>query len=154
MRLKKDNVRDYATEAFRYWASVGCPTYDEAVARIKKRALEKAKGQSAEIKAAFVSACIDQRQGALADIKACDECFCYLRAHGKECVCSAVREIYMAFPRKRLARGELSGRAVRFGMENYYSAAQVYRFLEEACDRFAVYRGLRCLGEDDVLMTV
>ena len=60
----------------------------------------------------------------------------------------------MAFPRKRLARGELSGRVVRFGMENYYSAAQVYRFLEEACDRFAEYRGLRSLGEDDVLMAM
>lgn len=152
MRLKKDNVRDYATEAFRYWASVGCPTYDEAVARIKKRALEKAKGQSAEIKAAFVSACIDQRQGALADIKACDECFCYLRAHGKECVCSAVREIYMAFSRKRLARGELSGRVVRFAMDNFYGERTVYKFLDEACERFAGYRGLRQDSEHDVLM--
>lgn len=150
--MKKDHNRDYATEAFRYWAAVGCPTYENALGRIIKRAQEKAKGQPAEVKAAFIDACIEQRMGALLDIKACDECFKYLNAHGKECVCSAVREVYMAFPRKRLARGELSGRVVRFGMDNYYSSAQVYRFLEEACDRFVENRGLRAFSEDDVLM--
>ncbi len=150
--MKKDRIRGYATEAFRYWASVGCPTYDEAVERIKRRAEAKAKGQPAEIRAAFVAACIDNRIGALLDIKACDECFRYFDAHGKECVCSAVRAVYMAFPKKRLARGELSGRAVRFAMDNYYSDRWVYKFLDEACERFAEYRCLRQVDGDDLLM--
>lgn len=150
--MKKDHVRDYATAAYRYWASVGCPTYDEAIERIKKRAQKIAKDQSLEIVAAFVDACMEKREGVLLDIKACDEAFSYFRSHGKECICSAVQNVYMAFPKKRLARGELSGRVVRFGMDNYYSESQVYRFLEEACSKFAENRGLRSFGEEDILM--
>ena len=37
--MKKDYIRDYATEAFRFWASCGCPTYKQAADRIYERTL-------------------------------------------------------------------------------------------------------------------
>ena len=141
--MSKDHIRDYATDAFRYWASVGCPTYAEAVEKITKRARGMANGVSAQLAEAFVAAEISKRNAELLDIKACEETFEYLKGRGKECVCSAVRDVYMAFPRKKLARGELSGRVVRYSMENYYSERQVYYFLTEACNVFAAKRGLR-----------
>lgn len=139
----KDNIRDYATDAFRYWASVGCPTYEEAIARIVKKAESEAVGQPEGTRAAFVDARLNKHMGELGDIRACNECFEYMKAHGKECVCSAVREVYMVCPRKRPARGELSGRVLRFAIDNYYGEAQVYRFLREACEVFAEKRALR-----------
>ena len=148
--MKRDRIkylRDYATEAFRYWAGVGCPTYAEAVDRIQSRAERRSESAGREVAAAFVRAEICKAEAALLDIKACDEAFSELKLHGKECVCSAVREVYMAFPHKRLAKGELSGRVVRFAMENYYSERQVYYFLTEACEVFAEKRGLRCADD-------
>ena len=38
--MKKDEVRDYATAAFRFWARHGCPTYEEAAERIRQRAFD------------------------------------------------------------------------------------------------------------------
>ena len=144
----KDNIRDYATDAFRYWASIGCPTYEEAVSRIVKKAELESAGQSEEVRSAFVAARLEKYRGELGDIKACNECFEYMKAHGKECVCSAVREVYMVFPRKRPARGELSGRVLRFAINNYYSEIQVYRFLREACEVFAEKHHLRFGNEE------
>lgn len=141
--MRKDHIRDYATAAFRFWAGVGCPTYDEACERISAKAKRRGEGMDSALVSAFVAAELSKAEAELADIKACSEAFVELLTHGKECVCSAVREIYMAYPRKKLAKGELSGRVVRFSMENYYSERQVYYFLTEACEVFAKKRGLR-----------
>lgn len=148
--MKRDRIkylRDYATEAFRYWAGVGCPTYAEAVERIRSKAERRSEGVGTNEAAAFVSAELKKAEAALLDVKACEEAFAELKRHGKDCVCSAVRDVYMAFPHKRLAKGELSGRVVRFSMENYYSERQVYYFLAEACEIFAEKRGLRCADD-------
>ena len=145
--MNKDHIRDYATAAFRYWASQGCPTYDEAVIKIKSKAERQSAGIEKETALAFIAALIQKYSGELEDIRACEETFTYMRNHGKECVCSAVRDVYMAFPRKKLAKGELTGRVVRFSMENYYSERQVYYFLTEACEKFAEMRHLRCENE-------
>ena len=145
--MNKDHIRDYATAAFRYWAHVGEPTYAEAVERIRAKAIRRACSADDEVASAFVAAEICKSDASLLDIKACEEVFAELRSLGKECVCSAVREVYMPYPHKKLAKGELSGRVVRFSMENYYSERQVYYFLTEACELFATKRGLRRVEE-------
>ena len=141
--MNKDHIRDYATAAFRFWSGVGCPTYDEALSRIRAKAERRSFGADAVAAEAFVAAEIFKASATLLDVKACEETFAELKHHGKECVCSAVREIYMPYPRKKLAKGELSGRVVHFAMNNYYSERQVYYFLAEACEVFAEKRGLR-----------
>ncbi len=143
--MKKDNVRDYATAAFRFWASVGCPTYEGAVAKIRRRALSKA-GASEEAEA-FATSELKKREGQLEDIRACSETFRALKASGRSYVCKAVKEIYMVCPGRPLRKNELSGRVLCFSQENFYSERQVYYFLHEAGREFAIRRGLRLEDE-------
>lgn len=139
--MKKDNVRDYVTAAFRYWALLGCPSYDEAKGAIKKSALSKARGSKAA--KAYADAEINKKIGELEDVRACEEAFKALEASGRGHVCQAVKEIYMVNPNRPIHKNELSGRVVRFSMDHYYSERQVYYFLHEACLEFAYKRGLR-----------
>lgn len=141
--MKKDNIRDYATEAFRFWARHGCPTYDEAVERIKHRALNRAFGTAPEKALVYAEAEVEKASAGLCDIKACSQVFRTLDDTGRELVCEAVRAVYMIEPWRTPKRGELSRRVLAFALKVPLSERQVYQYLKQARDLFAVVRGLR-----------
>lgn len=140
--MKKDFTRDYATAAFRMWARQGCPTYNEAVAKIKKRALARA-GNVEPLKAlAFAEAEVDNRSAELCDIMACEETFAVLDRNRKY-ISNAVREVYMVDPAHEPRRGDISARVSYYARKIYASEAQVYRWLRHARELFCAFRGLR-----------
>ena len=141
--IKKDALRDYATDAFIFWARHGCPTYDEAVERIRKRALDRTWGIDPQKAKQYADAEIEKARAGLEDIRACEAVFKKLNGSGRELVCSAVRAVYMADPWGKVKRGEYSARALRFALDVPLSERQVYYYLEMARDLFAVERGLR-----------
>lgn len=122
--MKKDNIRDYATEAFRYWASIGCPAYEDILSY-----------QNAE-RPAFSDA---EKE----DIRACDACFRYFSESGHTVICDAVREVYMTKPNQDIGKNEISVRVTRFSMKTPASERQVYYWLHQARVLFAELRGLR-----------
>lgn len=140
--MRKDFTRDYATAAFRLWASMGCPTYEEALAEIKKRALARA-GNVDPLKAlAYAEAEIDKRSAELCDIMACEETFAVLDENRKY-ISNAVREVYMIDPAREVRSGELSARVRRYARIVPASERQVYRWLSQARKLFCAFRGLR-----------
>lgn len=147
--MKKDFVRDYATAAFRLWAMRGCPTYEQEFARIEIRAQEKAKDADPAKAVAFAQAELDKRAAELCDIMACAETFRILEEHGKELVCEAVKAVYMIEPWREPKRDEISKRVLGFAINTPTSERQVYRWLSQARNLFALARGLRVDNSDD-----
>lgn len=140
--MRKDFTRDYATAAFRLWASMGCPTYEEALAEIEKRALARA-GNVDPLKAlAYAEAEIDKRSAELCDIMACEETFAVLDENRKY-ISNAVREVYMIDPAREVRSGDISARVKCYARNTYVSEVQVYRWLRYARELFCAFRGLR-----------
>ena len=145
--MKKEAYRDYATEAFRTWASWGCPNYDEAVERIRRKAIERAGDSDPALVLAYAEAEVEKRSAFLCDILACEKCFELLEGRG-DFIRDAVREIYMDEPNRNLRRNEISLRVLRFSLEHSVSERFVYNRLKEARDLFAGLRGLRINGDE------
>lgn len=113
--MKKDLYRDYATEAFRTYARLGCPT-----------------GK------------IDTEDAPLAaDVAAVQRTLRYFERDGREGIAAAVRAVYFAAPGVEIGKGDISARVERFADEYYASVRTVYRWLYRARLRFAKERGLR-----------
>lgn len=147
--MKKDFIRDYATEAYIYWARHGCPSYQEAVERIRSAALRKAYAADPQKASAYADAEVDKASAGLCDILACAEAFRILRESGKGLVCDAVKAVYMHDPWKKPKQHEISGRVVKFAMNAHVSERQVWYYLDEARKTFALMRGLRVSEELD-----
>lgn len=113
--MKKDLVRDYATEAFRTFARLGCP------------AQQLHTGDPA----------LD------ADVAAVQSTLRRLSSDGREGVVDAVRAVYFAAPDTEIAKGDISARVELFAASSYISVPTVYRWLRNARLRFARERGLR-----------
>ncbi len=146
--MSKDHIRDYATAAFRYWASQGCPTYEEAVERIKNRAINKAKDVDPARALIYAEAEVEKRAAELSDIMACEACFKHFQECGKGYICDAVKAVYMPYPGRKLRRRELSGRVLRYSQDNYLSVRTAYYYLNQACCYFASLHNLRISTED------
>ena len=113
--MKKDPIRDYATEAFREYARYGCPT---ELPLICDRALA-------------------------ADLAAVRETLRRLDAEGCEGVIEAVRAVYFAAPSAEIAKGDISARVESFAAGYHISEREAYRWLRKARLCFAMVRGLR-----------
>lgn len=140
--MKKDFTRDYATSAFRMWARNGCPTYDEAVKKIKKKAIQRAGAVDPQKALAYAEAEVDKRSGELCDILACERTFAVLD-DSRKYIADAVREVYMVDPFREPHRNELSGRVLKYAIDCPASEIQVYRWLRYARELFCAFRGLR-----------
>lgn len=138
--MKKVNpAKDYAVEAFRYWAAQGCPAYEAAAEKIMQRYTDSVERERA----------IERASAKLTDILACEETFRQLEARGKRVICDAIRAVYMVSPRRNPSRKELTERVVAFARQTYVADRQVWRYLAEACVEFAGNKGLR-VDDDDV----
>lgn len=113
--MKKDLIRDYATEAFRLYARMGCPSLRE----------------------------IGGEGATAADLRAVCEVLRILALQGKEEVIAAVRAVYFVAPRQEIERGSISARVEAFAVGLPAAPSTVYRWLRTARDLFGKVRGLR-----------
>ncbi len=113
--MKKDLIRDYATEAFRLYARMGCPSLRE----------------------------IGGEGATAADLRAVCEVLRILSLQGKEEVIAAVRAVYFVAPRQEIERGSISARVEAFAVGLPAAPSTVYRWLRTARDLFGKARGLR-----------
>ena len=115
--MRKDNIRDYATAAFREYARMGCPSLELI---------------SCERDVALV-----------ADLRAVEECLRILSLEDREYIVDAVRAVYFASPGVPLRKGDIGARVAAFARVCPASEREVYRWLKRARVRFAAVRGLR-----------
>lgn len=147
--MRQDNVRDYATDAFRFWAAVGgAEAFRE---RIRTEAMRDSGdggngiGQPTEAALLRAEKAEENAKAQMDDLNAVEEVLKILphRPMGAEIMC-AVKACYMADPnRLSLPRGEMISRVKRVAEEIYVGEATVYRYLRIARDLFASERGLR-----------
>ena len=115
--MRKDNIRDYATAAFREYARLGSPSSVEHLER--------------------------DNAALAADLRAVKETLRILDAEGNRYIADAVRAVYFAAPSSPLLKGEISARVAAFAKEYPTCERCVYRWLKRARGLFARLRGLR-----------
>ena len=149
--MKKDYIRDYATEAFRFWAASGCPTYKQAADRIYERTLKAYEGAPDE---AIIVAerAVSDAAPELLDILAATDTLRLLTEYGRPDIAQAVLAVYCFDSRRRVRRGEISRRVIEFSLSSHVSEATVYRYLAKARALFASVRGLRCDAPIEALL--
>lgn len=118
--MKKSNIRDYAVEAFRYYARV-----------------EKNKDLKLPSDTRLASGC-------MLDIMAVEKTLRMLKnsREGNE-VIRALKTVYFTMPERGFKRGEISGRVSLASNEINVAEPTIYRFLNKAITLFAQNRGLR-----------
>lgn len=147
--MKKDFTRDYVTEAFRLYAAMGMPTYEQARADIYESALLKnnlCDPQAAVAKAELAAA---KKEPLLLDLLAVDKTINLLERGEKHYIVSAVKEIYFTSPQQPLRKGDISWRVRKFSLQCPTDERTVYRWLREARLLCAAIRGLRISEADE-----
>lgn len=148
--MKKDNIRDYATEAFRFYAACGKLTmeqlkqkiYDDIYEQSRKEYLRNGSGMPSDATAYAVIAADEALQSMKAefeDIIAVEKTMIRLpRDHKK-----AVEMVYFEAADKPLQKGDISGRVCAASIAIHVDESSVYRYLAYARKIFAKERGLR-----------
>lgn len=146
--MKKDHIRDYATEAFRYFAYLGKPRkedlenkyYQEALEQYQ-RTHERGSGISKPTEQAVMYAenCLRQKQSELWDILAVEKTLAQLHMWERE----AVEIVYFSHAYRPIKRNEISDRVYKASEDIPADARTVYRYLSKARMIFAYERGLR-----------
>jgi len=110
--VKKDLIRDHATEAFRLYARMRCPTIEE----------------------------IGGEGATAADLRAVCEVLRILSLQGKEEVIAAVRAVYFTAADREIERGDISARVKIFAVRYSASVRAVWFWLKTARDLFGKIR--------------
>lgn len=146
--LKKSHIRDYATEAFRYFARIGKPSYEELKSKIYDEALKKAKSEAGHSKNiskpteyAIIQAekAVEEKEAMLLDILAVQNTLLLC----EEDVKKAIELVYFPNADKPIEKGEICARVLNAVTELYASERRIYSLLYKARNRFAVERKLR-----------
>ncbi len=125
--MKKDAARDYATNAFRMYATLS------KKARIKL--CEKNPGSPVANDIAAVDAMFDELK----------------KTNNGDLIEKAVKAVYFHSSRHSFARGLIAERVKKVHKENYVSEIQIYRYLRYARNIFCNFRGL-CTEADIALV--
>lgn len=146
--MKKDHIRDYATEAFRYYSFLGKPHkedlenkyYQEALEQYQ-RTHEKGSGISKPTEQAIMYAenCVRQKQSELWDILAVEKTMAQLDEWERD----AVELVYFPHAYRAIKRNEISERVQKASIQISADARTIYRYLAKARKLFAYERGLR-----------
>lgn len=150
--IKNDHIREYATEAFRYYAAQGKPTYEQLKRQIydeilekEKRELVRAKGITDPTANAHINAEkeVERRTPELLDILAVESTIELLRRYEKYEIVKCIENVYFPEPKRPLKSNEISARVNSAALSIPCSDRQVYRLLKQARMLFAAERGLR-----------
>lgn len=151
--MKKDNIRDYATEAFRLYARLGEPTYEGLKEKIYQYALREERksevhsmsciSNPTETQIRNAQNTVDEFESCLMDVLAVDAAFRILetRENGPS-IKAAVEMVYFVFPDREIRKGEIQERARRAALAIFADERTVYRYLKIAREIFAKERGL------------
>lgn len=147
----KNHIRDYATEAFRFYARIGMTAdkykqkiYDEALEDYKQR--QKSAGISYPTEAAIIRAekAVDEKLAEIKDIEAVEMTMAELQAslcnHG---VIEAIDIVYFKDADKKLRKGDIHDRVHIAEINIPASERTIYYWLGQARQIFAENRGLR-----------
>jgi hypothetical protein len=146
--LKKDVIRDYATEAFRFYAAQGKPTYRSLKAQYMAVALEEYKkvheknpGISKPTEAAVIYAekQLEKKEAELRDILAVEKVYMTSGDLARQ----VIEIVYFTEPKEPLKKGDITARVNKACTDLYISERAVYRILKAARIKFAEERGLR-----------
>lgn len=148
--MKKDHVRDYATEAFRYYAFLGKPHKEDLEQKYYNEAKEEFKKEHSEVKGTgifkpteaqiiYAESKVRERQGELWDILAVEKTLAQLKPWERQ----AVEIVYFEHAHRAIKKGEISERVVKASLYIPTDERTVYRYLKKARNIFAYERGLR-----------
>lgn len=148
--MRKDNIRDYATEAFRYYAACGKLTSEELKQQVRERIYEQSKreiirigsGTHSDSTAYAVMKAEDEildLKAEILDIIAVEKTMKQLTPEQRK----AVEIVYFADAGKELEKGDISRRVHKAEIEIPASSMSIYRWLKNARHIFSQERGLR-----------
>ena len=146
--MKKCHYRDYATEAFRFYAAKGKPSYRTLKAQYMAEALdnyqrqnEKGSGIGKPTEAAVIYAekQMDRKTAELLDILAVEKVY----YSSKRTVREVIEIVYFTDAMLPLRKGDISARVCKASLETFTSERGVYAILKAVRLRFAEERGLR-----------
>ncbi len=147
--MKKDFIRDYATEAFRLYAAMGQPTRNAAAEQIYQAALQSCEFKDPKVAVICAENAVKAAAPVLDDISAAEKTIKILEQAEKTHIVRAVTDVYFARPTEPLRRGDVSYRANKCALSIPASEQSVYRWLKEARLLFAATRGLRLPNEKE-----
>ena len=148
--MKKDNIRDYATEAFRFYAACGQMTseqikqkiYDDIYMKSKREYLRKGSGtNTSAVEYAVMKAedVIKEMESEIRDILAVEKTLKRLTPYERK----AVEIVYFTDPEEDWGKGEISNRVHKAEWSIPASERSIYGWLARARRIFAEERGLR-----------
>lgn len=146
--MKKDNIRDYATEAFRFYAALGKPSYRTLKAQYMAEAFEEYHrehekgsgiGKPTEAAVIYAERQTEKKTADLLDILAVEKVY----FTSKRLVREVIEIVYFQDPTEPLRKGDISERVTKASLETFTSERGVYAILKAVRMRFAEERGLR-----------
>ena len=146
--MKKDYTRDYATEAFRLYAAMGKPTYDQACRAIYDTELMRHADVEPSIAMIQAENAVNNSMPLLLDILAVEKTIELLERGEKGYIVAAVKAVYFAEPKAPICRGDISKRVRYYALTCPTDERTVYRWLKEARLLCAAVRGLRITDAD------
>lgn len=146
--MKKDFTRDYVTEAFRLYAAMGKPTYEEAQRKVYEMELSKRSDKDPSVAVAQAEKAVKNNMPLLLDILAVDKTIELLERGEKRDAVKAVEAVYFTKSHAPLHRGDISERVRYYAMSCPTDERTVYRWLKEARLLCAAVRGLRITDTD------
>lgn len=158
--MKKDNIRDYATEAFRFYAACGKLTaeelkqqvVDEIYTKSRKEFLRSGKGMPDDATAYAVI----KAEDAVRDMKAeFEDIIAVEKMLYRICPSAqkAVEMVYFVDAEKNLQKGDISERVQKASIQLAVDVSVIYKWLWKARYIFAEERGLRTTKKEYRKMT-
>ena len=149
--MQKSHYRDYATEAFRFYAREGSSrkykqrVWNEALKRQQEREANINTGISCPTESAVIraEAELDKHVAELADLEAVEFVMTALEITKGYAAVKALKVVYMTAPDLSIIPGDISTRTVAASLDLHTGTATIYRWLAEARRLFAEKRGLR-----------
>lgn len=148
---RKDHIRDYATEAFRFYKSSGGAElykdkiWNDALIRSQKSDI-KNDSISKPTEAAVMRAqrAVDEAVSAIEDLEAVERTLDIIRGmKSGSAILEAVDTVYFTEPDKDIEKGDIQARVHKAEINIPASERTIYYWLKRARKMFAVERGLR-----------
>lgn len=146
----KNHIRDYATEAFRFYARNG-----KSVEKYKKKIYDEALQELSQVKGSGIScpteaaimraeAALNEKIAEIKDMEAVELTMAELQASGRyhDCI-QAIKIVYFKDAEKELYKGDIHNRVHVAEIEISASEKTIYRWLALVRKLFAEKRGLR-----------
>lgn len=152
--MLKDNIRDYATEAFRFYSTVNMSAieYREKIRRESIDAITKRQGSSTgdkgsptEAQLIYADKVVEEKISEIKDLEAVEKVLneCESQGFTGREMKEVIQIVYFTNSDKPIKKGEVRDRVLRACNKLNISESTTYRYLKRARLLFAHNRGLR-----------